>query len=392
VEEALNAAIDIPQSWKSPVRQTFTTRDESLGLWFRDDPATQPGTKGIPMPVAPDFLATIGTVDHVAGQGRSNPSPGPWSSLLLLEFYPRRTLEFVVDLSVPGTNPRTRAPLKVRNPSPRPDAGWRAEPFPVRIGEADSPVQLHDLRVTGSARTRTNGDRFARVQTEVDWSFVDPNATRRLVAAQLRDPGGNRLALRPSVTPTHSSTNSLCAFGSLFFDEPVWQLDLFSTDAATNAPTAEIVTVGPVDIFGLPILRGTPIGQPIRSAEARAIRTGGRIEISVQTQWSGGRGQHELSFSLEGMLPGHWAELTSVTDDLGRPWSPAFPIGILDAQQPTHASTLLTGPDSPNPPPRRFTATFTFRPTQSHSVRVTPRFIPGNLSPTDLAWPLRPRD
>ena len=392
VEQALNTVIDIPQGWKSPARQTFPTQDESLGLWFRDDPATQPGTKGVPMPVAPVFFATLGTLDHLAGRARSNPSAGPWSSLLLLELYPRRTPEFVVNLFYSAGIHRRTARLNVQNPSPRPDAGWRAESFPVRIADAGFPIQLHDLRVTGSARTGADGGRWIRLETQADWSFVGSNATRRLVAAQLRDPGGNRLDLDPLITTNPSSTNSLGAFGSLFFDEPVWQLDLTSTDPVANSPTAEIVAFGPVDILGLPSTNENPLRQANTSAEGRAIRAGGQVAVSVQVISAGDRKEHQLAFSLEGMNPGFWAELTAVSDDLGRTWAPAQPFGTVRSLPSTYFHRMLVPHGSSTPPPRRFTVTFTFRPARTHSVRVIPRFVPGNLDPKDLEWPLRPRD
>jgi hypothetical protein len=148
VENLVAPLVDIPDGWRSPVQQTFTTPSESLGLWFRDDPATQPGTKGVPMPVAPAIQARFSTEGPSAGFSRANGSVGPWSAVLLLDFYPRRIPEFTVQLTAFSGQSRNLNLLRVRNPSPRPDTGWRATPLPARIGDPDSALILHELAVT----------------------------------------------------------------------------------------------------------------------------------------------------------------------------------------------------------------------------------------------------
>jgi hypothetical protein len=390
VENLVAPLVDIPDGWKSPVQQTFTTPSESLGLWFRDDPATQPGTKGVPMPVAPAIQARFSTEGPSAGFSRANGSVGPWSAVLLLDFYPRRIPEFTVQLTAFNGQSRNLNLLRVRNPSPRPDTGWRATPLPARIGDPDSALILHELAVTATPRTRTNGQRWIRVQTQASWSAANTSNVPRIVAARLRDPGGNRLPLYPGQKSPHERTHSLFGSGSLFFDEPVWQLELLTADHAVSNKSPDILPAGPIGIHNHSITDAdsTPTAVPL-IREARSSRSSAAVTgIAVRNTPTQTQPGLVLHFGIESLPPAHFLELTSVIDDLDHSWSLASPFVTMDA--PSLHRIPLIPPTPQTRSPKHFRMIFTIHPTRTHTVRVTPRFLGPDLHPDDLAFPFRP--
>jgi hypothetical protein len=390
VENLVAPLVDIPDGWKSPVQQTFTTPGESLGLWFRDDPATQPGTKGVPMPVAPSIQARFLMNGPLAGFSRANGSVGPWSALLLLDCYPRRIPEFTVHLTAFDGQSLDLKLLRVRNPSPRPDAGWRSTPLPARVGDSDSALILHDLTVTATPRARPNGERWVRVQTRASWSAANTSNVPRIVAARLRDPGGNQLPLYPSQTPPHERTHSLSSSGSLFFDEPVWQLELLTPDHSVSTTSPDILPAGPIGIHNqsTPDADSAPQTVPLLR-EVRSSRSSAAVSgIAVRSTSAQSLPGLILHFGVESIPPDQFLELTSVTDDLDRSWSLASPFVTIDA----HSQYQI--PLVPPPPeavlPKHFRIIFTVRPTRTHILRITPRFLGPDLLPTDLSFPFRP--
>ncbi len=391
VESLVSPLLDIPDSWKSPVQQTFTTPCESLGLWFRDDPAIQPGTKGVPMPVAPAIQARFSMDGPLAGVSRANGSVGPWSALLLLDFYPRRVPEFTVQLTSFNGQSRTLNLLRVQNPSPLSDAGWQAAPLPARVGDPDSALIIHDLTVTATPRTRSNGQRWVQVQTQASWSAANTSNIPRIVAARLSDPGGNKLPLNPGQTPPQERTHSFFGSGSLFFDEPVWQLELLTPDHSASAATPEILPAGPIGIQSQgPIdadstAQAIPLFREARSTKSSAAVTG----IAIRSTHTQTPPSFVLHFVVESIPQDHFLQLTSITDDLDQSWSLTTPIQAIYA--PRLHQVALVPPTPHTKPPKYFRMIFTVHPTRAHILRISPRFLGPDLKRNDLVFPFRPR-